>query len=207
MKLSNFTSLDSIEAERGIAGLSGASSADRAIWSEFEDKMNRLAFESEEALESFGLGVESQLSNVIENTPTGASEVLALTKVRRQQTFFRRAVLSSYGSRCCITGNPVPELLRASHIVPWSESEEHRANPRNGLCLVATFDAAFDRGLISIDADFKVILSERIREYLPNTDLERTFCESEGKPIQLPGKNLPESIFLSQHRQSYGFSC
>ena len=32
MKLSNFTSLDPVEAARDIKGLSGASNADRAIW-------------------------------------------------------------------------------------------------------------------------------------------------------------------------------
>jgi len=205
MKLSNFTSLDSAEAARGIAGLSGASNADRAIWKEFEGNTNELASESEEALETFGIIQIPKNANEAQESPSGPTEVIALTKVRRQQRFFRRAVLSSYGNRCCITGNPIPELIRASHIVPWAESEEHRTNPRNGLCLAATFDAAFDRGLISIDDEFRVILSSRFREFLPNSELERTFCESEGKAIELPAKNLPDAALLTMHRTSFGF--
>ena len=46
---------------------------------------------------------------------------------------------------------PAPELLRASHIMLWSESVEHRLNPCNGLCLSATFDVTFDRRSISFD--------------------------------------------------------
>jgi len=46
------------------------------------------------------------------------------------------------------------DILRgtASHIVPWAEDERNRLNPRNGLCLNALHDRAFDRHLMWIDA-------------------------------------------------------
>lgn len=199
MKLNNFSSLDPVEAARGIKGLPGASSADRAIWAEFEGRINDLAEESEAALDRFFL--ESATTSLPESPqPAGPSEAPATTKARRHQSFFRKAVLASYGSRCCITGLPVPELLRASHIVPWSESEEHRANPRNGLCLAATFDAAFDRGLIAIDDDFRLLLSPALGTHLPNPELERSFVAVEGCRITLPEKNLPDLKLIAWHR-------
>jgi putative restriction endonuclease len=200
MKLNNFTSLDPVEAERGVHGLTGASNADRAIWEEFYGRMNDLAEESEAALERLAGETPSQPTEREPTPPSGPSESTAIVKIRRQQTFFRKAVLGSYGHRCCITGNPVPELLRASHIVPWSQNETHRANPRNGLCLAATFDAAFDRGLITLDDKFCVLLSPKLKTYLPNPELERTFLEAEGRRITLPEKNLPDLGLIAQHK-------
>ncbi|MEX1118105.1 MAG: HNH endonuclease, partial [Terrimicrobiaceae bacterium] len=83
---------------------------------------------------------------------------------------------------------------------PWSQNESHRANPRNGLCLAATFDAAFDRGLITLDDELRVLLSPRLKTFLPNPELERTFFHVEGKRINLPEKNLPDAALLSEHR-------
>ena len=188
MKLNNLTSLDPIELARGIKGLSGASKLDRAIWNEFENDLPALAEESEPLLE-----VELK-------KPKGPSERITLTKTRRHQSFFRRTVLATYQSRCCITGNPVPELLRASHIIPWAESEELRLKPTNGLCLSATFDTAFDRGLITFDENYQLLIGSRISEFLPDEELERTFQSREGKTIVLPEKNLPSQEALEWHR-------
>jgi len=204
MKLNNFTSLDPTELARGISGLSGASNADRAIWAEFEGRMNELADESEAALERLSGEPTEKPTEKDPSPPSGPSESEAIVRVRRQQSFFRKAVLGSYGYRCCITGNPVPELLRASHIVPWSKSEPHRANPRNGLCLAATFDAAFDRGLIALDDEFRVLLSPRLKTFLPNPELERTFFQAEGQRITLPEKNLPDMVLIAEHRRTFG---
>ena len=123
------------------------------------------------------------------------------TKARIGQRFFRQSVLASYNSRCCITGNPVPELLVASHILPWNNHPEHRLNPRNGLCLAQTQDTAFDRGLITFDSDFRLEIGSRLKEYLPSEALERSFLAYEGKPMQMPDKFLPEAEFMRTHRE------
>jgi len=85
-----------------------------------------------------------------------------ITEQRIRQNFFRRAVLSSYRERCCMSGLSDSRLLIASHIVPWSHDKENRLNPRNGLCLSALHDKAFDRGLIALDDDFRVMLSQEL---------------------------------------------
>ena len=75
-------------------------------------------------------------------------------KVRSNQHVFRKMILNIYNQSCCITGLNIPEVNRASHIIPWSEDQTIRLDPRNGLCLSATYDAAFDKYLISLDDDY-----------------------------------------------------
>lgn len=83
---------------------------------------------------------------------------VATAKIRLTQSRFRRWILQIYDLKCCVTGLAVPEVLRASHIVGWSEDARVRMNPSNGLCLSATYDAAFDRHLISFDEDYRFFL-------------------------------------------------
>jgi predicted restriction endonuclease len=54
---------------------------------------------------------------------------------------------------CPLTGITDPALLRASHIIPWSDcdSDGERLNVHNGLLLSALWDAAFDRALVTFD--------------------------------------------------------
>ena len=60
-------------------------------------------------------------------------------------------VLSNYDSKCAITGIDIPQLLYASHIIPWSQNENERLNPENGICLSALYDKAIDKGLIGLN--------------------------------------------------------
>jgi predicted restriction endonuclease len=133
--------------------------------------------------------------------PNGLTETIMTTKARLGQQFFRQSVLASYNCRCCITGNPIPELLVASHILPWDNYPEHRLNPRNGLCLAQTQDAAFDRGLITFDEDYRLVLGPYLKEFLPNESLERNFLVYAGKQIQMPDKFLPGADFMHKHRE------
>jgi predicted restriction endonuclease len=217
MKLNNFASLDPIQQARGIRGLSGASKADREIWEEFAANWEQLGTESEERFQEL-VGVEFSalnqlfikqkskiskpssikypLTRTIEET-----EAQVTTKIRIGQNFFRQMVLSSYGNRCCITGNPVPELLIASHIIPWHEQPEHRLNPHNGLCLARTHDAAFDQGLITFDENNKLLLSRYLQDFLPEETLESNFVAYAGSQLRSPEKFYPEPDFLRFHRE------
>ena len=69
---------------------------------------------------------------------------MRLSKARVNQRFFRDLILDNYQSQCCLTGIAVPDLLIASHIVPWADDPKNRLNPCNGLCLNALHDKAFD---------------------------------------------------------------
>ena len=128
------------------------------------------------------------------------TEVERMVRARTMQSFFRKAVMAAYNYTCCITGNPVPGLLVASHILPWSDFPEERLNPRNGLCLTAHFDRAFDIGLITLDEQLRVVLSPALRRYLPNEALESEFTSREGQPLTRPDRFAPEPQFLAHHR-------
>jgi putative restriction endonuclease len=206
MKLCNFASFDPALQARGVRGLTGASRADRKIWDEFHGDWETLAAESEAMAQHHALGAPEALEPRAIEAPLrpfeGPTQTVRSVKVRLGQAFFRQTVLASYGCRCCITGNPVPELLIASHILPWGTHPEQRVNPRNGLCLARTHDAAFDAGLITLDEDWRLVLSKRLRDYLPNEAVERNFTAYEGRAIQLPEKFRPEGEFVARHRET-----
>lgn len=121
------------------------------------------------------------------------------TKVRVNQDYFRTIVMSNYSNGCGITGISIPELLVASHIKPWSKDEKNRLNPSNGICLSATLDKAFDKGLITIDNDFKVLFSSRLKKYLKEDFYKKEFERFENSRLSLPIKFLPNEEFLQYH--------
>jgi predicted restriction endonuclease len=182
--------------------LEGASQADRTIWKEFHQDWNTLAEESERLVEELNIEPTKNKKDS-KLTPPDITEAIALTKQRRGQQFFRQTVLASFNYRCCITGNPIPELLRASHIASWKSHPEHRLNPQNGLCLAATQDAAFDRHLITLDEDLRIVLSKRLKDHFSNQSLKENFQPFEGKKIECPEKFEPDQSFLEFHRKNF----
>jgi len=127
-------------------------------------------------------------------------DALRQVKTRVNQDFFREMILRDYRTQCCVTGLNVPGVLRASHIVGWAEDRDNRMNPANGLCLSATYDAAFDRHLISLDEDYRLILSSTLRDYHTNQAFKTHFLAFEGKQIFLPSKFKPDLQLLETHR-------
>jgi HNH endonuclease len=87
------------------------------------------------------------------------------------QDIFRSALIDYWNARCPLTGITDPALLRASHIIPWSDcNDQLRLDVHNGLLLSALWDAAFDQGLVSFADDgtplFGTTLSEIARKTL-----------------------------------------
>ena len=135
--------------------------------------------------------------------PIGPSEVERTSKTRRLQTFFRNAVLSSYENRCALTGIAVPQLLIASHIIPWSENENHRADPTNGLCLNALHDKAFDRHLITFDKDCRLVVSSFLKKGDIPEFQATNFAKLEGAALTLPHRFAPDPRALEEHRNAF----
>ena len=97
----------------------------------------------------------------------------------------------------------MPRLLVASHIKPWRDFPKDRLNPQNGLCLSTLHDAAFDAGLITIDEMFNVLVSPKLKRYLPSEALELNFSRFEGMQIRLPEKVAePNPAFLRYHHKN-----
>ncbi len=129
------------------------------------------------------------------------SDVEVAARQRIGQTYFRKMVLANYERKCCVTGLNVPQTLRASHICAWTSDKENRMNPENGLCLSATYDAAFDKHLISFDDDYRMIVSREIKEYYTNEVTKEYFENFEGKKMILPLFYLPSKKLLEKHRE------
>lgn len=137
---------------------------------------------------------------------TKEGEDIALeTKRRKGQDYFRHMILAIYGSRCALTGINIPQLLLASHIIPWSDKshKKDRLNPCNGICLSALYDNAFDKGLISISPDdYTVCLSSALRDYESQEYYDKNFGCINGKKITMPIEYKPDRDFLAYHRDN-----
>lgn len=199
MKAVNFASLDPVQQARHIAGLGNVSEQDETLWREFEANPEAMAAEAESAYERL-TGQPAPPTEMEPLALEGPTEVPRVVRTRRVQAFFRAAVLSSYEYRCALSGIAVPELLNASHIIPWKTSIERRADPRNGVALNALYDRAFDRGLITFDESFRVVLSPRLRSPDPPILHRQAFLELEGRQLRLPSRFLPDPLALAYHR-------
>jgi putative restriction endonuclease len=202
-KLANFARLDPSLQDRNIAGASHGSKLDVEIWDEFNNDWEKLGFESEKLLaEKIGKRVEAITEIETNDLPRAGIERDAIVKRRVNQSFFRKAVLAAYDFKCCITGLGIPELLNASHIIPWSKDEANRVNPRNGLCLNAIHDRAFDRGLLTITPEFKIKISNSIKRDNDDSALQDLLLRYEGSEIKMPTRFLPDTNFLKYHNKS-----
>jgi putative restriction endonuclease len=202
-KLANFARLDPSLQNRNIAGASHGSKLDVEVWNEFNSDWEKLGFESEKFLaQKTGKQVEEITEIETIDLPRTGIERDAVVKVRVNQSFFRKAVLAAYDFKCCITGLGISELLNASHIIPWSKDEINRVNPRNGLCLNAIHDRAFDRGLLTITPEFKIKISNSIRRDNVDSALQDFLLRYDGSDAKLPTRFLPDANFLEYHNKS-----
>lgn len=124
-----------------------------------------------------------------------ATEVWRLQKARRGQGAFRERVMEYWSGACPLTGITEPDLLRASHIVPWNrcEKEAERLNPDNGLLLSSLWDAVSDRGLVSFDDQGSLITA-------PQISVATVVCMSGGKETIIAGLNDRHRKNLAWHR-------
>jgi putative restriction endonuclease len=201
LKLGNFASFDPTLKERGIKGASNASKLDKDIWDEFYDNWEAALIESEILMAKAKNTTVERLNNVdLSDIPKEGLEKQRLVKTRVNQCIFRTIILANYNNRCCITGISNPELLIASHILPWSKDEKNRMNPMNGLALNALHDRAFESGLITIDADsYRIKVSSTFSKKDVSQSIRQNFVELNGRDILLPDKFLPDKNFLKQH--------
>ena len=195
MKMCNLASYDPELRKRGVSGLVNTSKLERIIWEEFQNDWELLALESKTILENL-----KPVDVSIEIIPKG-EEKDATIRQRIGQNFFRKAVLNAYDGSCCITAISIPQLLIASHIKPWifSDIRTERANPSNGLCLNALHDKAFDQGLITIDKEYKIVVSEILKRKTIDESTKAWIISCEGKKIKLPRKFLPAKQFIEYH--------
>jgi putative restriction endonuclease len=149
-----------------IGGLPGGRKQVEPIWQEFINNKDALLFESERILaEKEHTSIENKFLDDLKGTEHLKGEYkLREVKTRVNQNVFRQIVIANYNGRCAITGIDIPDLLLASHIIPWSKNEEERLNPENGICLSPLYDRAYDKGYIGINEKFEILISPSFRK-------------------------------------------
>jgi putative restriction endonuclease len=200
-KLANFARLDPFHQKRGVKGLAHGAKDEESIWQEFSSDPEALAFESYRLLAKFSGGTVEVVAQIeTYDLPPPGKEREAIVRLRVNQSFFRRRVLAAYDFRCCVTGLSIKQLLVASHIVPWSIDTVNRLNPRNGLCLNALHDRAFDCGLMWIEEGFRVKVSPKLHAKPQNLNgAARWLSSFDGKHLILPKNFQPDPELLKQH--------
>jgi len=119
------------------------------------------------------------------------AEVKKLIREKREEeiflrsSIFKREVPKIYNYTCCISGMRIDtmeniSMVDACHIVPFSESYDDTIT--NGIALCPNLHRAFDRGLIAIDENYRVLVSTSFKEF----DVSYGIKAFEGKEIRLP---------------------
>lgn len=142
----------------------------------------------------FNKAVQKALSE----TGITKTEIERMVRQRVGQDIFRESLMDYWGGACAVTGIDVPELLRASHIKPWTkcDSDAERLNVFNGLLLSAHLDALFDRHLMTFDEGGSAIFSPRIK---PETISALGINETS----KLKWITPEHEAFLKLHRQEF----
>ncbi|HEY1748060.1 MAG TPA: HNH endonuclease [Xanthobacteraceae bacterium] len=113
---------------------------------------------------------------------------------------FKTAVRVAYDNRCALTGLCLingggrPEV-QAAHIMPVADNGPDSV--RNGLALSGTFHWLFDRGLVSIDEDHRILVAKNgIPDQISN------LLNASGKIVTPNDRNYwPHPYYLRHHRE------
>lgn len=201
LRLVNFAACDPYITESGRTGMPAGKAVCEPIWNEFANDKERLFIEAQRIKAQLqNKSIEDSLN--IMPTELEGKEREAVIRQRVNQSAFRSMILSNYEGRCAITGINIPELLIASHIIPWSESTPQQSlSPENGICLSALYDKAFDKGLITVSPDdYKIRLSSALLEYETQNYFDAHFRNIAGQQLIMPIEHAPNRDYLAYHR-------
>ncbi len=192
---------------KGVDGRTNPGSAQRAV-----RNMPDLEFESI-LRAGFAADIESAKARSIDNSPgayaPGFAEPQAdfnrplientITRPFRDAAFTRQ-IQAAYGQRCAMTGLRIingggRSEAQAAHIRPVADSGPDSV--RNGVSLSSTFHWMFDRGLIAIDDDFKILKAKKL---LPE-QADRMLNPSGLAIVPTDPRFQPHTQFLRYHRE------
>ena len=145
-------------------------------------------------LSSF-VSVERLQEEAAENSGLEETTRKAIVDARLGHGTWRKKLLQNWSGQCAVTGLDVQALLRASHIKPWRDSNNlERLDERNGLLLSPAYDAAFDAGLISFQADGEIMISRSLTA-------ERLQAAAISKTARLRSLSSAHLPYLVHHRE------
>lgn len=99
---------------------------------------------------------------------------------------FKRYIPQIYQSTCAFTGMRLSStfghsFVDACHIIPFSVDHDDKVT--NGIALCPNMHRAFDRGLLSISSEYKILVSSHVYE---NEEHSYSLNRLKNKPIDLP---------------------
>ncbi len=120
----------------------------------------------------------------------------SIIKSRIGQNVFRDNLVE-YWKGCSITEINKNELLIASHIKSWKDSNNfERLDVYNGLLLLPNYDKLFDMGFISFNTEGTIIISNKISE----TEIKILGIHKNIKLIKVDARHQK---YLNYHRENY----
>jgi hypothetical protein len=142
-------------------------------------------------VEAFREQIEQKSYEVADSTSTIKTRGSA-------QKAFAGSVKANYEYRCAITGLVTKDFLVAAHIVPWSEDQNIRLDPSNGICLSLIVDRAFEKGYLQIEDDLTIRI-----DWSRVGDDQALRCQLEpydGQKLSAPAKEAPQPEYLQRRR-------
>ena len=137
----------------------------------------------------------ADINFVLQSPNLSATSKKALVNARLGQGWFRESVLRRWGGCCAVTSSSTDKAIRASHIKPWKNcTNKERLDPENGLPLIASLDALFDRGLISFEPSGRMIVSSLLNA------AERKIFGIEKASLRKP-PTTKMAAYLAHHRK------
>ncbi|KXO83805.1 HNH endonuclease [Stutzerimonas stutzeri] len=129
----------------------------------------------------------------------GATTRETIILARVGQGEFRTNLIKRWNGRCALTGLENPDLLVASHIVPWRLSNnDERLDTDNGLLLATHIDRLFDRGLISFCEQGTLLISDQLGPHA-----QQVFGLAQYQKLAHVPKGTAQ--YLARHRQYFKF--
>ena len=127
----------------------------------------------------------------------------------RDARFRIEVVVLAYKHTCALTGYRMTTLemesiVDAAHIHEFRDSRSN--DPRNGMALTKNAHWQFDRGLWSLNDDYRVIVNKE--KFTEGGEAGQRLMDFEGSKIFLPNdpKYWPEYTYLQWHRKRHGFT-
>jgi putative restriction endonuclease len=115
---------------------------------------------------------------------------------RLGQGLFSLAVRDAYQGACAVTNEHSGPVLEAAHIMPYARGGEHRVD--NGLLLRRDLHRLYDRGYVTVTAEYVFRVGDRLREEFKNG---RSYYGLNGSPIAVPEREgwRPSKDLLDWH--------
>lgn len=145
-------------------------------------ELEKISFAAEPPLEYFLPTVTERSGLVLSRVGQGA---------------YRKSIINRWENKCAVTGFQDSRILIASHIHPWKDSKsDERLDVNNGILLSPTYDALFDKHLITFENSGKIVLSESVKP----SQYEKIGVSGAETIVRLSSDNL---FYLAKHQEVF----